>query len=214
MRIAQLSARTGVSVPTIKYYLREGLLPTGERTAPNQAEYSEEHLRRLRLIRALVDIGRLPIAAIRDVLTAVDAPDLAAHELLGTAQDALSPPQREDTTGHAAARDRVVALVAERDWHAGPGSPAFDDAASVLATLTELGQDDLIELVDRYADAAETLATHEVALVLARTDRERMVEGLVLGTILGERLFGAIRRLAHQDASARLLADAAVIDPT
>ena len=29
MRIAELSNRSGVPVPTIKYYLREGLLPFG-----------------------------------------------------------------------------------------------------------------------------------------------------------------------------------------
>ena len=37
MRIAELSQTTGVPVPTIKYYLREGLLPAGELTSPNQA---------------------------------------------------------------------------------------------------------------------------------------------------------------------------------
>ena len=35
MRIAELSQTTGVPVPTIKYYLREGLLPSGELTSPN-----------------------------------------------------------------------------------------------------------------------------------------------------------------------------------
>ncbi|WP_346281659.1 MerR family DNA-binding transcriptional regulator, partial [Pseudonocardia sp.] len=34
MRMAELSARTGVPIPTIKFYLREGLLPPGERTSP------------------------------------------------------------------------------------------------------------------------------------------------------------------------------------
>ena len=37
MRISELSSVTGVPVPTIKYYIREGLLPRGERTAANQA---------------------------------------------------------------------------------------------------------------------------------------------------------------------------------
>jgi DNA-binding transcriptional MerR regulator len=37
MRIGELSKVTGVPVPTIKYYLREGLLPAGELSSPNQA---------------------------------------------------------------------------------------------------------------------------------------------------------------------------------
>ena len=53
MRIAELSRDSGVPVPTIKYYVREGLLPPGELTSPNQAQYDASHLRRLRLIRAL-----------------------------------------------------------------------------------------------------------------------------------------------------------------
>ena len=39
MRISELSARSGVSVATIKYYLRERVLPEGERTSATQATY-------------------------------------------------------------------------------------------------------------------------------------------------------------------------------
>ena len=46
MRIAELSQKTGVPVPTIKYYLREGLLPAGELTSPNQAHYDDRHVQR------------------------------------------------------------------------------------------------------------------------------------------------------------------------
>ncbi len=46
MRISELSRRSGVSIPTIKYYLRDGLLPAGRATAANQADYDEDHLRR------------------------------------------------------------------------------------------------------------------------------------------------------------------------
>ena len=41
MRIGELSRATEVPVPTIKYYLREGLLPHGELSSPNQASYGE-----------------------------------------------------------------------------------------------------------------------------------------------------------------------------
>ncbi|WP_079051275.1 MerR family DNA-binding transcriptional regulator [Streptomyces curacoi] len=37
MKISELSRRSGVSIPTIKYYLRDGLLPHGQATATNQA---------------------------------------------------------------------------------------------------------------------------------------------------------------------------------
>ncbi|CAA9274079.1 MAG: Regulatory protein MerR, partial [uncultured Actinomycetospora sp.] len=72
MRVAELSRRTGVSVASIKYYLREGLLPPGERTSPNQASYGDDHVRRLRLVRALIDVGGLSVVGTRDVLAAID----------------------------------------------------------------------------------------------------------------------------------------------
>ena len=37
MRISELSTASGVPVPTLKFYLREGLLPPGDAIAVNQA---------------------------------------------------------------------------------------------------------------------------------------------------------------------------------
>ena len=64
MRISELSRRSGVPVATIKYYVREGLLPAGEPTAINQALYDERHLARIELIRALREGADLSIATI------------------------------------------------------------------------------------------------------------------------------------------------------
>src|SRR5690349_4162047 len=90
MRISELSERSGVAVPTIKYYLREGLVPDGERRSATQADYEIAHLERLRLIRALVDSG-VSIAATRNVLAALDDPPADAHHLLGVAHAAITP---------------------------------------------------------------------------------------------------------------------------
>src|SRR5256886_17599843 len=46
VRISDLSRQTGVPTATIKFYLREHLLPPGAMTARNQADYGSEHLRR------------------------------------------------------------------------------------------------------------------------------------------------------------------------
>jgi hypothetical protein len=45
MRISELSKASGVSIPTIKFYLREGLLPQGRLVAANQANYEEDRHR-------------------------------------------------------------------------------------------------------------------------------------------------------------------------
>ena len=106
MRIAELSRRSGVPVPTIKYYLREGLLPAGELTSPNQARYSDDHLHRLRLVRAMVELGGLSIAAVREVLGALDDPEKSLHKAMGTISAAVAPPDlgSEDEVAQRAGR--------------------------------------------------------------------------------------------------------------
>jgi hypothetical protein len=76
--------------------------------------------------------------------------------------------------------------------------------AQVLATLHSLGQDDLAGLLDRYADAAQDLAEAEVRCVLGRPNVESILEGVVIGTTLGDTMLAALRRLAQADVSSRL----------
>src|SRR5580765_2306211 len=159
MRIAELSRRSGVSVPTIKYYVREGLLAPGQLTHPNQARYDERHVRRLRLIRALVDVGDLSIAETRDVLASIDAPGKTLHERLGKAQHAVTPSLRGevDEQSWADAAGQVEEFHRRRGWQASPAHPAWQLLTKVLATFHALDQDDLASLLDQYADAAERL---------------------------------------------------------
>lgn len=44
MRTSELADRAGVPLSALKYYQREGLLPPGVRTAPNQASYGDHHV--------------------------------------------------------------------------------------------------------------------------------------------------------------------------
>jgi DNA-binding transcriptional MerR regulator len=205
MRIAELSRRSGVPVPTIKYYVREGLLPPGELTSPNQAQYDEAHVRRLKLIRALVDVGDLSIAATRDVLASIDSPGKTLHERLGKAQHAVTPHFQGDIDQEswAIASRQVEELVRQRGWQVKATSPAWMLLTQALATLHSLGQDDLAGLLDRYAEAAEELAEAEVRCVLSRPDIESILEGVVIGTTLGDTILAATRRLAQANVSAR-----------
>lgn len=64
--IGELSRRTGVKIPTIRYYEQRGLIAAPERSAGNQRRYSKGGLERLSFIRhsrelgfSLEDIGEL-----------------------------------------------------------------------------------------------------------------------------------------------------------
>ena len=210
MRIAELSSRSGTSIPSIKFYLREGLLPAGEATGRNQAEYTDAHVHRLRLIRALIDVGGVPVAAARDVLAAVDTPDLPGHYLLGAASYSLTRATRRDPEDPVwqAARAEIESLIRTRGWLVEQDAPFLDQAADAVAAFRALGQDDMLAMLPAYLDVAERIAVQEVDLVISRGEPARMVEGVITGTVLGEAMFNALRRLAQQDASARRLLSA------
>ncbi|MBT2442274.1 MerR family transcriptional regulator [Streptomyces sp. ISL-36] len=208
MRIGELSRRTGVSVPTIKYYVREGLLPAGQLTSPNQASYDETHVRRLRLVRALLDVGGLSVAGVRDVIVAIDDKERPVHKVLGVAADRVVPRYAEEPgEGIGAAREAVAELIAGRGWRSHPESPAAEALAVALTALEEVGQGAFVEVLDAYAEAAERVARADLEYVARNVAREELVESVVVGTVLGDAVFGALRRLAHVDASDRLFGE-------
>ncbi|GGO12789.1 MerR family transcriptional regulator [Microbispora bryophytorum] len=210
MRIAELSRRTGVPIPTIKYYMREGLLPQGERTGPNQARYGEEHVRRLRLARALVEVGGLPVASAREALALIFSSGVSEFDVLGKAQYALTPPRERagdgagDDAGDEAAA-QVDELIARRGWQVKPGNPARRTLADALATLRRLGEDDYLDLLETYAETAEQLADTEVRAISRRGDLHSMAEAVVIWTALGDPVIASLRRLAQEARAARLL---------
>lgn len=64
----------------------DSLLTAGDRTSPNQVQYADEHVRRPRLIRALVEIGGLSVSAAKGVLDHLDAVDTATLDTLAKVQ--------------------------------------------------------------------------------------------------------------------------------
>ncbi|MDE1011860.1 MAG: MerR family transcriptional regulator [Paraburkholderia fungorum] len=67
-RMADLVNRSGASREAVRYYIREGLLPSPQRTAKNMAWYSDRHLELIKLIRVLQEEQFLPLKAIKSLL--------------------------------------------------------------------------------------------------------------------------------------------------
>jgi hypothetical protein len=87
-------------IPTVKFYLREGLLPPGTPTARNRARYDDTHLDRLRLIRVLTTVGGLEIGAVRDLLAVVEDPEATLAEVYeGIEKVGLGAPYPADVDG-------------------------------------------------------------------------------------------------------------------
>lgn len=199
MRISELSAASGVSLPTLKFYLREGLLQPGESTGRNQAAYDERHLRRLRLVRALTEVGNLSLKEVKAVLVAADDPSLPVHELLGVAQYALEPASPPAVDPSAAAT--VDAAIEMLGWHVSEDAPARRSIAHAVEVLRSLGW--AVEPADlvRYAKAVDRLAEREVAIADDAVDREGLVQRMVVGSVVFEAILTAFRRLAQEHHS-------------
>ncbi len=174
----------------------------GKLTSPNQARYGESHLRRLKLVRALIDVGGLSVVATRRVLEQISAPDIGPHVTLGKTQYALSTPkERVRDERWQAAADETAALIDRRGWRVRPGNPARDILTELVVTVRELGQQDVLELLDGYAECAERLAAADIGLVSHRSSVDSMLEAVVVVTVLGDVMIHALRRLAQEHAS-------------
>lgn len=57
LSIGELSKRTGVKIPTIRYYEQMGLIDAPERSEGNQRRYAKDGLSRLSFIRHSRDLG-------------------------------------------------------------------------------------------------------------------------------------------------------------
>src|SRR3954462_9221660 len=88
--VSELSERADVPLATVKYYLREGLLPAGETTGPRRAEYGEDHLRRLRVLRMLREVGGVPVTSLRQVADALDDESLPVHDVMTLVADVIT----------------------------------------------------------------------------------------------------------------------------
>lgn len=154
------------------------------------------------------------MTAIGDVLRAMEDPDQPVHDILGIAAKRLTSSPRDDSDPELrGAREEVLALLKRRGWRAGTGSAGSGALAEVLVALRRAGHGAFIDLLDDYAAAAEQVALTDLACVSREAAREDLVERVVVGTVLGEAMFGALRRLAQAEASARVYEDGGGAEP-
>jgi DNA-binding transcriptional MerR regulator len=198
VRISELSRVSGVPIASIKFYLREHLLPEGRLTSATQAQYEDTHVARLRLIRALLGPGGLSVAKAREVLQAIDSPPESTHDLLGLAHAAVTPPGPLE-----ADLGRVHALMGRWGWRVqGKDCDLHAALAAALAALDDSGLELPPGGLDRYAAQMFAVAEAEVADVPTSTPAEA-VRYVILGTVLLEPVLLALRRMAQQEASGR-----------
>ena len=89
LSIGELSHRTGVKVPTIRYYEKQGLIEAPERSAGNQRRYEPEALQRLSFIKHGRELG-LTLDAIAELIDLSEDPERSCAEADRIAREHLS----------------------------------------------------------------------------------------------------------------------------
>jgi len=198
LRMKQLAEASGVPAPTIKHYLREGLLPEPVKTSRNMAYYPQEFVERIRLIKQLQEERFMPLRAIKSVLDSDPERAQALVNLEDRILERALGGERTTRTSAAEVRERyevpreVLDRLEEIDVlsrNSRGYTPADVQIIEAISRFRAGGYDEEIGFTVydtlRYKRALEALVAEEVEVVMTRlageVEPERVVEMLQAG---------------------------------
>jgi len=197
LRMGELAEASGVPAPTIKHYLREGLLPEPVKTSRNMAYYPPEFVDRIQLIKQLQEERFMPLKAIKAVLDEDPERARALVELEDRILDrALSAERTRTSAAEARERYGVPKEVLDRlekleilSPNTRGYSPSDIKIIEAISRFRAGGYDEQIGFTVydtlRYRTALEALVREEVEMVIDRLAEEvppeRVVEMLEAG---------------------------------
>lgn len=196
VRISELARRSDVPAPTIKHYLREGLLPSTRKTSRNMAYYDARLAERVKVIKRLQRECFLPLENIADVLEPApsakirDDLDAVQRRQLGALAPAIKAGAREARRRRGADGTRRSRRDVLKNLQITEGDltlleklslvgPRGDDAIysgsdlellDVIDETRRKGLADLfpMEILEPYADALRVLVKFELDLFRRR----------------------------------------------
>ncbi len=213
LRMSELTALTDVRPASIKFYIKEGLLPAPVKTSRNMAYYDESFVEKIRLIKQLQTRHYLPLRVIKDILSrtggsATLEETRALLDLKGSLPEQLSAESREPLTEEDVIRRlntyeeeledlRRMGLVNPRDAN---GTRMYDGEDQVFLELLEnnrrLGFKGefgfQVKDLELYLAILEILAAEEVKLLVARTATKLSSEEITRLAERGIRDFGPL----------------------
>jgi DNA-binding transcriptional MerR regulator len=219
MKMQDLERATGVGRETIRFYIREGLLPQPTRPSRNVAWYDESFVERVKLIKELQQKRFLPLQVIKSLVGADAEPSRdevkALLELDGKLFPAVGggsemPPERVTDvgrrTGLKAAEIRQLADTGIIEVETRSGDQWLDDTAIRIVELwakmrqagfaTELGF--APENMRLYVDFVRWLAREELRIfshgVAGRVNTEDAVRMAESGVNLVNQIIALLRK--------------------
>lgn len=198
LRMGELAEASGVPAPTIKHYLREGLLPEPVKTSRNMAYYPPEFVDRIKLIKRLQEERFMPLKAIKSVLDEDPERAGALLELEDRILDrALAGERARTSTSEVRERYGVPKEVLDRlakleilTPNSRGYSPSDVKIIEAISRFRAGGYDEQIGFTVydtlRYKEALEQLVHQEIEMVMTRlageVPPERVVEMLEAGS--------------------------------
>ena len=89
-------------------------------------------------------------------------------------------------------------------WVIVPDDKSTQALVGLLCTFRTIGHDAMLDDLERYAGLAAQMAALDLAALRTPTAPDSIVERAIVGTVLGDALFSALRRLAQQNEAKRL----------
>lgn len=174
IKISEISKKSGVAASTIRYYVREGLLPEPERKNRNMSYYDEACIERIKTVRHFQEKKFYPLTVIRNIMRRIDDGMNAAeaeaieHAVFGEGTDTVTGRSefliktRLTEEELKAAEDAGLLMPFVQD-----GRKRMYDAddirfGGILKRMRELGID--IRRLDFYVEIGRALMEHEMVL--------------------------------------------------
>jgi DNA-binding transcriptional MerR regulator len=220
-KISDLSRETGVSIGTIKFYLRQGLLPPPTlKTGRNMAYYDRGFVDRIRVIKELRQKRFLPLDVIKTILER-DSDLISPHEidtllsLEGKFYEAIhvSPGQSPVKMSDLLERYGLGAEDLTYCLEAGVLTPVFRDGEEVFegddllllenfAMMRSAGFDDALIPkavgIPMYVETINKLAREELTMfsraVTGKVDDAKLAEMAMAGVKIVEQFIVLLRR--------------------
>jgi hypothetical protein len=167
--------------------------------ADRRADYDETHLRRLRVLRMLREIGGIPVSTLQQIVDAVDDQERSSHDVLCLVADALTG-TAEDLPSDPASRDLVDRALTRVGW-SGVRSDAVDrdQLAALVRLLSAEGPLSIdAEILAFYVEVADQLCRAEIGFVDPDKDGPGALEDLVAGEAVFGQVLTLLRRMGHE----------------
>jgi DNA-binding transcriptional MerR regulator len=195
LRIGGLARSAGVSVPTIHYYLKEGLLPGPVIKSRNMAYYDPASVEDVRAIKDLQAKRYLPLSVIKLLLQARSEGQPPAHvlEMSTVMGDVFRP------VGNGGVRENITASQFARQSGLSRNALAFLRAQGLLSPVKKIGIDSYDDVDVRLAAAFKELLDQGITL----DDLKVFGQYLNVMRCIAETIHARVHEL-HKEGSVRL----------